>query len=358
MAVTKSIQVGNLVLGGGAPVVIQSMLSRPSTDREGNLEQARRLAAAGCQMIRTAVPDQAAVSLIPALKEATGLPIVADIHFDYRLAIEAAYAGADKIRLNPGNIGSADRVAQVAKVCREKGIPIRVGANAGSLSKEVLARFGGPTPLALAESALEQVALLERWDFDQIVLSVKASHVATMVEACRIIHSRSPYPQHLGVTEAGTPRMGVVKSAIGLGALLLEGIGDTIRVSLTADPVEEVRAAQDILAAVGLLPRPQLVSCPTCGRCRVDLMPLAAQVEELLTRYRRPMTVAVMGCAVNGPGEARQADLGIAGGDGCFLLFQHGEVLRRVPQEGALEALRQELDRLEEAWKREEGVQQ
>ena len=353
MAQTKQILVGGLPIGGGAPIVIQSMLSRPSTDLAGNLDQVRRLAAAGCQMIRTAVPDREAVRLIPLLKEATGLPIVADIHFDYRLAIEAAQAGADKIRLNPGNIGSPDRVAQVARICRDKGIPIRVGANSGSVSKEILARFGGPTAQALAESALEQVALLEAWDFDQIVISVKSSQVSTMVEACRIIHQRSPYPQHLGVTEAGTPRMGIIKSAMGLGALLLDGIGDTIRVSLTADPVEEVRAAQDILAAGGLLDRPQLISCPTCGRCRVDLMPLAAQVEELLTHYRRPMTVAVMGCAVNGPGEARQADLGIAGGDGFFLLFQKGEAIRRVQEEEALEALRRELDRLEKGDDRE-----
>ena len=353
MAKTKQILVGGLPMGGGAPIVIQSMLSRPSTDLGGNLEQAQRLRDAGCQLIRTAVPDLEAVRLIPLLKEATGLPIVADIHFDYRIAIEAAQAGADKIRINPGNIGSPDRVAQVAKICREKGIPIRVGANSGSVSKEALARYGGPTAQALAESALEQVALLEQCDFDQIVISVKSSHVSTMVEACRIIHERSSYPQHLGVTEAGTARMGIIKSAMGLGALLLDGIGDTIRVSLTADPVEEVRAAQDILAAGGLLERPSLISCPTCGRCRVDLMPLAAKVEELLTHYRRPMTVAVMGCAVNGPGEARQADVGIAGGDGFFLLFKKGEPVCRVQQDEALEALKAELDRLEGTENRE-----
>ena len=296
------------------------MLNVPSTDVEGSVRQAKALEAAGCELIRAAVPDQAAVRLIAALKEAVSVPIVADIHFDYRLALESAAAGVDKIRINPGNIGDDSRVKAVADACRTRGIPIRVGVNSGSVEKEILAKYGGPTPEALVESALYHASLLERFDFHDIVLSLKSSTVDSTIRAYELCAARCDYPLHLGVTEAGTARMGLIKSAIGIGSLLQRGIGDTIRVSLTADPVEEVRAGQDILRALGLRPGPQLVSCPTCGRTRIDLISIANEVERRLASCRKNIKVAVMGCVVNGPGEAREADVGIAGGKGEGLL--------------------------------------
>lgn len=345
--ISRGVKAGGLHIGGGAAVSVQSMLSCSSEDIPANLAQAAALEAAGCDILRAAVPDKAAARLIAALKEHCGLPIVADIHFDYRLALESLAAGADKIRINPGNIGDAGRVKAVAEACRARGVPIRVGVNSGSVEREFLARFGGPTPEAMAESALQHVRLLEACDFYDTVISLKSSNVEQTVRAFELLAGRCDYPLHLGVTEAGTLRMGQVKSAVGIGALLLRGIGDTIRVSLTADPVEEIRAARDILAAVGLGPgRPNLISCPTCGRCKIDLIALAAEAERRLEGCTKAITVAIMGCAVNGPGEAREADIGLAGGDGCALLFCKGEVLRKVPEAQALDALLEEIERL------------
>ena len=322
------------------------MLNVPSTDVEGSVRQAKALEAAGCELIRAAVPDQAAVRLIAALKEAVSVPIVADIHFDYRLALESAAAGVDKIRINPGNIGDDSRVKAVADACRTRGIPIRVGVNSGSVEKEILAKYGGPTPEALVESALYHASLLERFDFHDIVLSLKSSTVDSTIRAYELCAARCDYPLHLGVTEAGTARMGLIKSAIGIGSLLQRGIGDTIRVSLTADPVEEVRAGQDILRALGLRPGPQLVSCPTCGRTRIDLISIANEVERRLASCRKNIKVAVMGCVVNGPGEAREADVGIAGGKGEGLIFRKGQILRKVPEDRLVDELMLEIEKL------------
>ena len=333
-------------MGGGAPVTVQSMLNVPSTDIPGSVAQAKRLEEAGCQILRAAIPDLAAVALIPAIKEAVRIPLVADIHFDYKLALEAVAAGVDKVRINPGNIGDDSKVEAVAKACREKGVPIRVGVNSGSVEKHILAKFGGPTPQALVESALYHVSLLERYDFTDIVVSLKASSVDSTIRAYQLMAQRCPYPLHLGVTEAGTARTGLIKSAIGIGSLLQQGIGDTLRVSLTADPVEEIPAGKDILKALGMGTGPRLVSCPTCGRTRIDLVGLANQVEQALRGCEKDITVAVMGCAVNGPGEAREADLGIAGGEGEGLLFQKGKILRKVPEDQLLAALLEEVDKL------------
>lgn len=337
---------GGLPIGGGAPISVQSMLNVPSTDVEGSVRQARALEAAGCDIIRAAIPDMEAVRLIPAIKEAVGIPLVADIHFDYRLALEAAAAGVDKIRINPGNIGSEDRVKAVADCCRTKGIPIRIGVNSGSVEREILAKYGSPTPEALVESALYHVSLLEKFDFEDIVISIKSSSVASMIRAYELCSTRCEYPLHLGVTEAGTERMGLIKSSIGIGSLLQRGIGDTIRVSLTADPVQEVRAGIDILRALGLREGPELVSCPTCGRTRIDLIRIAGEVEERLRSCRKPIKVAVMGCVVNGPGEAREADIGLAGGRGEGLLFRKGEILRKVPEEKLVDELMKEIEKL------------
>ena len=343
---SKQVMVGGVPVGGGAPVMVQSMLNVPSTDIPGSVAQAKRLEEAGCQILRAAIPDHAAVALIPAIKEAVRIPLVADIHFDYKLALEAVAAGVDKVRINPGNIGDDSKVEAVAKACREKGVPIRVGVNSGSVEKHILAKFGGPTPQALVESALYHVSLLERYDFTDIVVSLKASSVDSTIRAYQLMAQRCPYPLHLGVTEAGTARMGLIKSAIGIGSLLQQGIGDTLRVSLTADPVEEIPAGKDILKALGMGTGPRLVSCPTCGRTRIDLVGLANQVEQALRGCEKDITVAVMGCAVNGPGEAREADLGIAGGEGEGLLFQKGKILRKVPEDQLLAALLEEVDKL------------
>ena len=343
----RAVRVGNLTVGGGAPVTVQSMLSVPAADVAGNVHQAQALEAAGCELIRVAVPDRASVRLIPALKEAVRVPIVADIHFDYRIALDCAAAGVDKIRINPGNIGSDDRVKAVADACRTRGIPIRIGVNTGSLERSILARYGHPCAEALCDSALYHASLLERFDFDRIVLSLKASTVDMMVQAYELAAQRCDYPLHLGVTEAGTERMGLIKSAAGIGSLLLHGIGDTIRVSLTADPVREVAAGRDLLRALGLRQDGiTFVSCPTCGRTRINLIELAQQAEARLAGCRKNLRVAVMGCVVNGPGEAREADIGIAGGDGCGLIFRKGEILRKVPESQLLDALVEEIDRL------------
>ncbi len=344
---TKKIKLGNIYIGGDAPITVQSMLNIPASDIEGSVRQAIRLEKAGCEIIRAAVPNMDAVRLIPALKENVTVPIVADIHFDYRLAIEAAAAGVDKIRINPGNIGGDDRVRQVVKVCRNRNIPIRIGVNSGSLEKEILARYGHPTPQALCESALYHASLLEKFDFDDIVLSMKSSSVPFMVEAYELAAERCDYPLHLGVTEAGTWRMGIIKSAAGIGSLLINGIGDTIRVSLTDDPVSEVKAAKDILKALEIRNEGiKFISCPTCGRTSIDLIKLANEVEKRLENCDKNITVAVMGCAVNGPGEAREADVGIAGGHGDGLIFKRGEIVKKVSEDKLIDELMEEISRL------------
>ncbi len=341
------IKAGSVTIGGGAAVSIQSMLSTPAEDFAASAAQAKRLEAAGCEIIRAAIPNQKAVGLIPVLKEAVSVPLVADIHFDYRLALESVAAGIDKIRINPGNIGDDSRVKEVVDACRLHNIPIRVGVNSGSLEKHILAKYGAPTAQALVDSALYHVRLIEKFDYDQIAISIKSSDVPTMIQAYRLAAEQCPYALHLGVTEAGTARMGLIKSAIGIGSLLCDGIGDTIRVSLTADPVEEIAAAKDILKSIGLRKHGvNIVSCPTCGRTKIDLIGLANKVEEALKDCEKSLTVAVMGCAVNGPGEAREADIGIAGGDGCALLFKKGEILRKVPEEKVLEELLGEIEKM------------
>ncbi len=327
----------------GKKIYVQSMLNTPSYDIEASVRQAKRLEEAGCDIIRAAIPDEKALELIPAIKKEISVPLVADIHFDYRLALKSAELGIDKIRINPGNIGGQDRVKAVAEICRQKNIPIRIGVNSGSLEREILAKYGAPIAEALVESALGHAALLEQCDFDDIVISIKSSDVKTMIDAYRLLAQKCEYPLHLGVTEAGTARMGLIKSAVGIGSLLCDGIGETIRVSLTADPVEEVYAAKDILKAVGKGNGVKLVSCPTCGRTRIDLISLAQKVEAAIKDLDKDITVAVMGCVVNGPGEAREADIGIAGGDGCAVLFKKGEVIRKIPEDKILDELIAEI---------------
>ncbi len=344
---TRKIQVGNVTIGGGAPVVIQSMLNTKTTDVSGSLAQLRALAAAGCQVARLAVPNREAARAFGDICRESPLPLVADIHFDYQLAIAAAQAGAAKIRINPGNIGGEDRVEAVVRACRDRGIPIRIGVNGGSLEKELLQKYGHPTAEALVESALGHIALLEKFDFYDICVSIKSSTVATMVEATRLLSQRCDYPLHIGVTETGPVRMGLMKSAMGIGALLLSGIGDTVRVSLTDDPVEEIYAAKDILKAAGLRKEGvNIISCPTCGRTRMDLISLVNQVDRALKDCKKPITVAVMGCVVNGPGEAREADIGIAGGDGWGMLFEKGVPGEKLPYDRLLPALLERIDAL------------
>ena len=337
---TRQIFVGGVPIGGGAPVTIQSMTNTRTDDVAVTVVQIRRLAAAGCQIVRVAVPDLAAAKAVGAIKEQIDIPLVVDIHFDYKLALECVAAGCDKVRINPGNIGGEDRVRQVADACRQKGIPIRIGVNGGSLEKPILAKYGGVTPEALVESAFGHIRLLEKFGFTDICVSLKSSSVPVTMAAYRLMSEKSDYPLHLGVTETGTPRMGILKSAVGIGGLLALGIGDTMRVSLSADPVEEVYAARDILKAAGVRKDgPELVACPTCGRTRIDLIGLANEVEERLKSVDKPITVAVMGCAVNGPGEASAADVGIAGGVGEGLLFRKGEIVKKVPQESLVDEL-------------------
>lgn len=344
---TRQVRAGNVVIGSGAPVTVQSMLNVIASDADGNVRQAMALEQAGCEIVRMSVPDQEAVRSFAKVRENISIPLVADIHFDYRMALESVAAGADKIRINPGNIGDESRVKKVVDACRTAGVPIRIGVNSGSVEKEILAKHGGPTPQALVDSALHHAAILEKFDFCDIVISIKSSNVPDMVQAYRLAAQQCGYPLHLGVTEAGTAHMGLIKSAAGIGALLMDGIGDTIRVSLTADPVQEVYAGHDILNAIGLrTDRPQLVSCPTCGRTKVDLIAIAGEVEKRLAGCHKPIKVAVMGCAVNGPGEAREADIGIAGGDGCGLIFKKGEVLRKVPEDQIVDELMKEIEKM------------
>ena len=337
---TKQILVGGVPIGGGAPVSIQSMLNTKTTDVDSSLRQLRELADAGCQIARLAVPDMDAARGFAEIASASPLPLVADIHFDYRLAIAAAEGGAAKIRINPGNIGGEERVRAVVDVCKEKKIPIRIGVNGGSLDKRLLEKYGHPTPEALVESAFSHIELLEKYGFYDICVSMKSSSVPLMMKAYTLFHAQSDYPLHLGVTETGTEYMGTIKSAMGIGGLLCMGIGDTIRVSLTADPVREVYAAKAILKAAGIRrDGVNIVACPTCGRTRIDLIGLAGRVEEALRGCEKPITVAVMGCIVNGPGEAREADVGIAGGEDCGVLFVKGELKERLPYDELLPAL-------------------
>ena len=337
---TKQIMVGGVPIGGGAPVTIQSMTNTRTDDVEATLHQIRTLAAAGCEIIRVAVPDMAAAKAVGKLKEESPIPVVVDIHFDYKLALEAIAAGADKVRINPGNIGGADHVKAVAQACARRGVPIRIGVNGGSLEKPLLAKYGGVCPEAMVESAFGHIRLLNQFDFDDICVSLKSSSVPMTMKAYRLMSQASDYPLHIGVTEAGTVRMGTLKSAVGIGGLLALGIGDTMRVSLSADPVEEVYAAKEILKAAGVRKEgAELVSCPTCGRTRIDLIALANEVEERLKTVDKPITVAVMGCVVNGPGEASAADCGIAGGVGEGLLFKKGQIVKKVPQEQLVDEL-------------------
>lgn len=341
------VKAGNVEIGAGARVSVQSMLNTPAHDITASVDQAKRLADAGCEIIRAAVPDKDAVKLIPALKEAVSVPIVADIHFDYKLALECVAAGVDKIRINPGNIGGEDRVKAVADACRTHGVPIRIGVNSGSLEKSILAKYGHPTAEALCDSALYHASLLEKFDFTDIVLSMKSSSVPTTVRAYELASERCDYPLHLGVTEAGTEYSGIIKSAAGIGSLLLHGIGDTIRISLTADPVREVVAGLELLKSIGLRDGGvRFVSCPTCGRTKIDLIGLANTVQSRLNSIDKNITVAIMGCAVNGPGEAKEADIGVAGGDGCGLIFRKGEILYKVPEDKIVDALLDEIEKL------------
>ena len=345
MRTVKPVKVGDCLLDG-KHIYIQSMLNRRSDDIAGSVEQALALEQAGCEIVRAAIPDMDAVRLVGALKEKLHIPLVADIHFDYRLAIEAAAAGVDKIRINPGNIGDMDRVRQVVEACKSRQIPIRIGVNSGSLEKELLAKYGAPTPEALVESAMGHVAMLNRFDFDDIVISIKSSDVPTMIRAYRLAAQACPYPLHLGVTEAGTERMGLIKSAIGIGALLADDIGETIRVSLTDDPIKEIAAARDILKGVGKRSGVQIVSCPTCGRTRIDLVRAAKEVEAAVANLDKDIKIAVMGCIVNGPGEAREADIGVAGGDGCAVIFTKDQCLRKIPESEIVPELLKEIEKL------------
>jgi len=341
----RPVKVGDCVLDG-KHIYIQSMLNARSDDIEGSVRQAAELEKAGCEIIRAAIPNMEAVRLIPAIKEAVKIPLVADIHFDYKLAVESAAAGVDKIRINPGNIGGMDRVKTVVEACRARNLPIRIGVNSGSLEKDILAKYGSPTPEALVESAMTHAAMLEHFDFNDIVISIKSSDVNRMITSYRLAAEKCSYPLHLGVTEAGTERMGLIKSAIGIGSLLCDGIGETIRVSLTDDPVREIAAAKDILRSIGKRGGVRIVSCPTCGRTRIDLVKAAKMVEEAVKDMEKDITVAVMGCIVNGPGEAREADVGIAGGDGCAIIFKKDGTQRKIREEDIVPELLAEIEKL------------
>ena len=344
---TRKIMVGNVPIGGGEPVVIQSMLNTKTSDVEGSLKQIRQLSAAGCQIVRLAVPNMEAAKGFGEICRESPLPLVADIHFDYKLAIAAAEGGASKIRINPGNIGGEDRVKAVVDVCKDRHIPIRIGVNGGSLDKNLLEKYGHPTAEALVESAFSHLELLEKQGFYDTCVSMKSSSVPTMVAAARLFRSRCDYPIHIGVTETGPVRQGLIKSAMGIGALLLDGIGDTLRVSLTDDPVEEIYAAKDILKAAGLRrDGVDIISCPTCGRTQIDLIGLVNQVDRALKNCEKPITVAVMGCIVNGPGEAKEADIGIAGGDGCGMLFEKGKQIAKLPYDALLTELLRRIEKM------------
>lgn len=342
---TKVVQIGDRKIGGGNPILIQSMTNTKTQDVEATVAQILELERAGCEIVRCTVPDMEAARAVSRIKEQIHIPLVADIHFDYKMAIAAMENGADKIRINPGNIGGRDRVKAVLEVAAARGIPIRVGVNSGSLEKRLLEKYGGVTAEGIVESALDKVHVMEEFDFHNLVISIKSSDVLMCVKAHELLAERTSYPLHVGITEAGTVQSGNIKSAIGLGLILRQGIGDTIRVSLTGDPVEEIRSAKLILRTLGLRRGGvEVVSCPTCGRTKIDLIGLAARVEKLVEDYPLDIRVAVMGCAVNGPGEAREADLGIAGGQGEGLLFKKGEILRKVPEEQLLDELKKELD--------------
>ena len=331
--VKRTVRIGNITIGGNNPIAVQTMLNIPVEDIAGNVAQARRVAAAGCQIVRVTVPTPADAAVVSAIKEAVEIPVVADIHFDYKAALAAIDAGADKIRINPGNIGDDDRVKAVADACNAKNIPVRIGVNGGSLEKHILAKYGAPVPEAMVESALYHVRLLEKHDFTNIVISIKSSNVPRMMAAYRMLSAQTDYPLHVGVTEAGGNRMGLIKSGMGIGGLLLEGIGDTLRVSLTDEPENEVYAGYDILRAVGYaVAGPEIISCPTCGRTQYPMMEIAKQVEDRLRAdgFKKPLKIAIMGCIVNGPGEASDADIGIAGGKDCALLFVRGEKVRML----------------------------
>lgn len=347
-ATTKRVYAGGVAIGGGAPVSIQSMLCAHAHDIEGNVKQALALQNAGCDIVRVSVPDMETIKTVEALKQNITIPLVADIHFDWRLAIESVAAGVDKVRINPGNIGDETRVREVARVCRDKNIPIRIGVNSGSLEKEILSRFGAATPEAMVESGLYHISLLEKYDFTNIVLSLKSSNVKRMYDAYVIAAEKCPYPLHLGVTEAGTENMGVIKSAAGIGGLLLRGIGDTLRISLTDEPVKEIDAAKKLLKALGIREGGiRLVSCPTCGRTEIDLIGLAKQAEVRFANINKDITVAIMGCVVNGPGEASAADIGIAGGKDCGVIFKGGKVIyNKVPENKLLDLLEQEINKM------------
>lgn len=344
---TRTVQVGNLKLGGGNPVVIQSMCNTDTRDVAATVAQIHALEAAGCELVRVAVPDMKAADAIGEIKKQIHIPLVADIHFDYRLALRVMELGIDKVRINPGNIGDEDRIRQVVEMAKEKHIPIRIGVNSGSLEKELVEKYGGVTPRGLVESALKHVKILEKYDFHDIVVSIKASDVPFSLEAYRILSESIPYPIHVGITEAGTVYIGTIKSAVGIGAILAMGIGDTIRVSLTGDPVEEVRAAKEILKCLGLRKFGiELISCPTCGRTQIDLISIANEVEKCCASIKKDIKVAVMGCVVNGPGEAKEADIGIAGGNGVGILFKKGELIRKVDESQLVDALMEEIDKL------------
>ncbi|NLL63878.1 MAG: flavodoxin-dependent (E)-4-hydroxy-3-methylbut-2-enyl-diphosphate synthase [Ruminococcaceae bacterium] len=344
----RFVNVGGIQIGGNAPIAVQSMLNAPSGDFDANIKQAKDLEEAGCHIIRLAVSSMVDVELIAKLKdEGVKAPLVADIHFDYKIALASIDAGVDKIRINPGYIGSRENVEKVVDVCKSKGLPIRIGVNSGSVEKHLVEKYNGPTPTAMALSALEHSFILEDCGFKDIVISIKSSDVRNTIKAYRIVANECDYPLHLGVTEAGTSRMGLIKSSVGIGSLLADGIGDTIRVSLTANPVEEIYAAYDLLQSLDLLPNePQLISCPTCGRTQIDLISIANEVEDRLRKVHKPIKVAVMGCPINGPGEAKNADIGIAGGKGCGLLFKKGEILRKVPEESLIDELFMEIERM------------
>lgn len=344
---TVKVKAGNLEIGGGAPISVQSMLNIPVHDIETNVLQAKRLENAGCDIVRVTVPDKEAIKTVEALKENINIPLVADIHFDYRLALESVAAGVDKVRINPGNIGSDDKVKMVADACRKAGVPIRIGVNSGSIEKNILAKYGAVTPEAMVESGLYHISLLEKFDFNDIVLSLKSSDTQTMYKAYELAAEKCPYPLHLGVTEAGTEGMGVIKSAAGIGGLLLRGIGSTIRVSLTDDPVKEVEAGIKLLKAIDLRKGGvRLVSCPTCGRTEIDLIGIAKEAEKRLMNLDKDITVAIMGCVVNGPGEASAADIGIAGGKNCGVIFKKGEIIRKLPESELLEGLLSEIEKM------------
>jgi (E)-4-hydroxy-3-methylbut-2-enyl-diphosphate synthase len=344
---TKPISLGSVRIGGGAPIAVQSMCNTDTRDAAKTLDQISRLAQAGCEIVRLAVPDEEAAKALGSIRKGTGVPLIADIHFDYRLALESVKQGVDGLRINPGNIGGKDKVSEVVRACRDKGIPIRIGVNAGSLEKHLLAKYRHPTPEAIVESAFGHIRLLEDLNFTNLKVSLKASDVMTTVASYRLFSDKSDYPLHIGVSEAGTLFSGTIKSSVGLGILLAEGIGDTMRVSLTADPVEEVRVAYGILKSLKVRERGvNIISCPTCGRTEIDIIGLASEVEKRLAYIKEPITVAVMGCVVNGPGEAREADVGIAGGKGVGLLFKHGEVIKKLSEAELADVLVKEVEEL------------